>query len=245
MGSDKYCAICGGPIKALHDEERRSNSERAKRHRRSIIASGRYNLYHEGSEDAVDTLRSHDDAQLRKEDNHDDNILDSEHTYTIEHSYDPDIMSGHDTSWLETVVFLVRDPDMKTVSKCYISQPGYFEDYNWAFARGHPEKPDDEIELYLYDSYDLNESVSFPCHRTCLQIFARATLGIPSVDALDPDLLYEVMSQDVGVGYSLLKLDYGDRGDSEQFWECNVGEEVGVSETQKGIQTDRLKVLCR
>jgi hypothetical protein len=80
-------------------------------------------------------------------------------------------------------------------------------------------------------SYDLEEdTIVFPFHETCSKVLCRSLFGHENVTEIDKDILYSVLSQLNGEGYSRLmrklNVDYGGIEGMEQVWDCISGEEV-------------------
>jgi hypothetical protein len=247
MGTaDYYCAICGISM-GTTQVEIGSGSERAKRIRRKIIDAG---LREGGSRDGRyrrTWWEVHERPVGQAKDDTDDypdnesDLPDSEHAYSIEHSYDPGVMESRDSTlpnydcWFKHVRLVMYDPDIsKAPSKYFISGIAQPDDFGWGTVDGgHPDRPDEQFENVLYSEWEPEEQTkSFPCHGLCLQIAAKAIMGSPDTRLFNPEALYNTMCDLHDEDERSLNLDYGDISGQEQYWDCKAGEEVSKKQWQ-------------
>jgi hypothetical protein len=237
MGTaDRYCAICGASL-GIVPLQTGSNSDRAKRIRKEIIEHGLRRRAGQTSKQY-----HHGDSESEAE------IPEIDHSFTIEHRYDPEVMACRDVTlpnhdrFIGYVRLVMHDPNIKKSSQYFISGQAEVDDFGWGTVNGgHPERPDEEFENVMYMEYEEDQTKAFPCHGLCLQIAAKAILGTPDSRLLDPEALYRVMCDDLHDGVegedSTLQLDYGDITTGEQYWECEAGEEVSTSSLQYSRRT--------
>lgn len=95
-----------------------------------------------------------------------------------------------------------------------------------------------ELTLYRYSDYDPDELLAIPFHFDCLRLFARALQyqlhgragreGGTWQEVVDKDVLYATMGKLHEEYAHVLNLDYGelDEEKNEQYWGCQVGQEV-------------------
>lgn len=224
-GWEAFCGICGTSLETCGLDVGPTsgpNCESAKRVRKALINEG---------------LRRR--AGLPEQDHDSDEYPeDEEGYYDAERTYDPEIMAYRDVSLLNYDRFLghvrmvIYDPQIKESSQYFISDEA--DPHTLGFAEvygGHPERPNDHYSNVMYSTGDqTNQTKAFPCHGLCLQLAAKAILGVPNTRLLDPEVLYRVMCDDFHDGPDgrnhFLSLDHGDIEGAEQYWECIPGYEV-------------------
>lgn len=160
-------------------------------------------------------------------------ISDPEHSWNIQHSYDPEVMECRDTTlpnyhrFIDHVRVIMRDPDIEGSPMYFISGEAEIEQCcTGTVYEYHTSRPD-PIEVDMYLAYGTMRG--FPCHGLCLQILAKAVLGKPDSRLLNPEILYEIMSDERTCDSKSLKIDYGDISGQDQWWECMPGEEVSAT----------------
>ena len=231
MAADSYCAICGGAL-GDPDLEPGSNSDRAKRKRKEIIEHGL-------------RVRAGQTSGQFPYEKSDEDLPRLEHNYYIEHRYDPEVIACRDgtlpnyDSFLGHVRLVIYDPSIQGSSQYFISGQAEVDDFGWGTVNGggHPDRPNEQFENVMYTVYEDDQTKSFPCHGLCLQIAAKAILGNPDSNLLNPEVLYRVMCDDLHGGVDgedrcLWELGYGDITTGDQYWQCEAGEEVSSGHPQ-------------
>lgn len=86
-----------------------------------------------------------------------------------------------------------------------------------------------EVDYYSYHSFNANQTVIYPFHEACYEIFARYLFDDPDTSKIDKDILFSAMDSLCEEYARSLELDYGSIEGPEQTWDSIAGEEVILS----------------
>jgi hypothetical protein len=218
---DYYCAICGS---CAHVFQVGSKSEKAQRVRSKVLRNRR-------------RRRSEPEEHVFEPDNDDSDGYDDEHSRRLKASYDPQILEGHDASWVPELLLVANDPRKRRAPRTFLCGMARLEHGGFALCRGTYDEwkygtEDYECEkLYLwgFDGVYNGESAglgNFPCHIPCLKMLARAITGTEDFHQMDVYPLHRAMAHLYRSGEYALDVDYGDRSKLGTSWESHHGEEV-------------------
>jgi hypothetical protein len=162
-------------------------------------------------------------------------LCDDEHSWNISNSYDPDILEGHDTSWIPELLLVANDPRKKRAPRTFLCGPAHYDDVGWCdgtYGGGqYGVGGYDCRKLPLYDCDSFRgcgpwAPGSYPCHVPCLEMLARAITDTMEYRQLDRYVLHQAMYSLCEGSYDSLRVDYGDVSGRDQFWVSYPGEEV-------------------
>jgi hypothetical protein len=170
-------------------------------------------------------------------DEDDDDICGDEHRYSLSLSYDPQMIEGHDTSWITELLLVANDPRKKRAPRTFLCGIAEIEHGGFGMCRGTFDEEKygtedydcEKLPLWTYDSAYNGWSDglgNFPCHIPCLKLLARAITGTEDFHQLDIYPLHRAMAHLSRDGGRALNLDYGDKTDLDQYWDSYPGEEV-------------------
>ncbi|KAM0715763.1 hypothetical protein Q7P37_008277 [Cladosporium fusiforme] len=227
MGCHCYCAICGASITEI---DIGSRSDKAQRIRKRVVINGHRRRARETSSEA------RRESYIESESDDGSDICAAEHSYTIKHAYDPEVIDGHETSWITEFLLVANDPRKKEAPRTFFCGPARYGDYNFCDGpNGPPLFPHydyDELPLYraeAYWDYEDPRLGSFPCHVKCLKILSKVVTGAFEIELLDPYVLHQAMlSFTDECTFNMLNIGYGDISGADQDWECYPGEEFSV-----------------
>jgi hypothetical protein len=233
---DCFCAVCGGILEDyLNIGE---NTEKSKATRAMIIEIGRAKRAVDRDNSALEAWR----LTHKLEDP----------GWRIEGSYDPEVLQGHDHSWLNELVCVAYDSDLNTPCQYYFSTEGNIAVFTWEveYAR-HPDGLDDDKNLplynrtYFFDKENPTRKLGFPMHTHCAQVLAKAITGSSDIRLLNPTVLYQLMDEH-DLSYKL-QLDYGPIQDAQiKYWASSAGEEVKrIAAPSVRVDVDLGIVYCR
>ena len=220
MPSDCYCAICGSCTDQFQVGTR---SEKALRVRSKVLR----NRLRPRSEPNEPVSESDDDRSER--------LYDEEHSYHLSHSYDPQILEGHDTSWITELLLVANDGRKRRAPRTFLCgiatmEPGGFNTcegtYNGGEKYGAEHYDCEKLPLWRFS--DERASLgNYPCHIPCFKMLVRAITSSEDFRQLDIYPLHRAMVHlaRYGVGRGL-DVDYGDKSGLDQYWESFPGEEV-------------------
>lgn len=233
--SDCYCAICGSCIREFAIGSRSAKAQRV----RAIALRNGYRERAIKHLDISEQCRIHRESPLEDIDETDPAlfITDNEHNWRIEHSYDPEVLEGHDTSWIPEVLLIANDLHRKRTPRTFICGPAHFDDNGYCLNTSHQGEQFDVMDydcarlpLYDYDELFHKENYglgTYPCHVPCLKMLARAITGTTmDFHQLDPYVLHRSMHSLFYRSSCGSNFDYGEIEGSDQFWESYPGEEV-------------------
>lgn len=233
--ADCFCAICGACIRAFAIGSRSAKAKRVRgivlrnaHRKRARTRLEMLELPRERSESPFEEISESDFASARDGD---------EGPFDYANSYDPEVLEGHDTSWIPEVLLIANDPHRKRTPRTFICGPAHFDDNGYClntFGQGEQFDVMDydcaRLPLYDYDELFHEENYglgTYPCHVPCLKMLARAITGTTmDFHQLDPYVLHRSMHSIFYRNTCGSNFDYGEIEGSDQFWESYPGEEV-------------------
>jgi hypothetical protein len=117
---DYYCAICGS---CAHVFQVGSKSEKAQRVRSKVLRNRR-------------RRRSEPEEHVFEPDNDDSDGYDDEHSRRLKASYDPQILEGHDASWVPELLLVANDPRKRRAPRTFLCGMARLEHGGFALCRG-------------------------------------------------------------------------------------------------------------
>jgi hypothetical protein len=221
MIRDCYCAICAS---CILDFEVGSKSEKGQRVRSKVLRNRR----RRGPEPEEPVSESDDDNVDK---------YDSEHSDKLRASYDPNILEGHDTSWITEVLLVANDHRKRQAPRTFLCGLARLEYGGFGLCRGTYDEwkydTDDyeceKLPLWAFDDVENGESAglgNFPCHVPCLKMLAKAIAVTEDFHQLEVYPLHRAMARLYRNGGLSLDVDYGDKAPLDKKWKSYPGEEV-------------------
>jgi hypothetical protein len=216
MTCDCYCTICASCIEYFQVGSRSEKGQRV----RSKTLRNRRRQSPEPEERVSDS------------DEDDDDICEEEHSWRLRLSYDPQILEGHDTSWITELLLVANDRRKRRAPRTFLCgiarmEPGGFQmcqgTYNGGEKYGADHYDCEKLPLWDFDDKSLG---NYACHIPCLKMLARVITGTEDFRQLDIYALHRAMAHLHEGGGRALNIDYGDKSELDQNWESHPGEEV-------------------
>jgi hypothetical protein len=218
MTSDCYCAICGS---CIGNFEVGSKSEKGQRVRSKVLRNRR----RRGSEPQESISEPDDDSYNNRD----------EESHTLSGQYDPQVLEGHDTSWITELLLVANDPRKRRPPRTFICGTARDTGFGWgmcsgtqnAWKYGVEDYECDRLPLWYWDESYNGESAglgNYPCHVPCLKMLARAIVGTEDFHQLNVYPLHRAMARLYRDQGRALDVDYGIELD--QYWQSHPGEEV-------------------
>jgi hypothetical protein len=189
MTCDYYCAICASCIEYFQVG---SKSEKGQRVRSKTLRNRRRQ-----SPEPEETVFESDED--------DDDLCEKEHSWRLRLSYDPQILEGHDTSWITELLLVANDPRKRRAPRTFLCGEVAVEHGGFGMCRGTwdgqkygtEDYDAEKLPVWQCDDYANGSSAglgNFPCHIPCLKILARVITGTEDFHQLDIYALHRAMA---------------------------------------------------
>ena len=138
MTSDCYCAICGS---CIGNFEVGSKSEKGQRVRSKVLRNRR----RRGAEPQESISEPDDDSYNNRD----------EESHTLSGQYDPQVLEGHDTSWITELLLVANDPRKRRPPRTFICGTARDTGFGWGTCSGTQDAWKYGVEDYECDRLPL------------------------------------------------------------------------------------------